>query len=195
MLRDAFGAPRTVGALCYIGANIARPGVVKQLGTIQRIVVGEFDGKESERVNTFANLCRKAKIDVAVSGDIELAIWEKFVFLVGLSGVTTVIRQPIGPIRANERSRALLSSIFTETVAVGRARGVRLSEGFAAGRLDFCDTLPPTFTSSMHGDLERAGAVSKRLWLQGVRSRAIRHRTKGRHAIERFRQRRLGAVY
>lgn len=158
VLRDAFGAARTVGALCYIGANIARPGVVKQVGTMQKIVVGEFDGKESERVDTFANLCRKAKIDVAVSSDIELAIWEKFVFLVGLSAVTTVIRQPIGPIRANERSRSLLSSIFAESVAVGRARGVHLSEGFAADRLAFCDTLPPTFTSSMHGDLERGDA-------------------------------------
>jgi 2-dehydropantoate 2-reductase len=167
ILRAAFGADRTIGALCYIGALLARPGVIRQTGTAQRIIVGEFDGRTSARLEAFADLCRRAAIDVDVSGDIVRAIWEKFVFLVGLSGATTVIRQPIGPIRANARARAFLASLFAETIAVGRARGVEFDGDFAADRLAFCDTLPAAFTSSMHGDLQRANRLELP-WLQGA---------------------------
>lgn len=167
ILRAAFGADRTIGALCYIGAVIAGPGVIKHSGTVQRIVVGEFDGLTSTRVEAFADLCRRAAIDVAVSSTIQRAIWEKFVFLVGLSGATSVIRQPIGPIRANARARAFLGSIFAEAIAVGRARGIGFAVDFAADRLAFCDTLPPAFTSSMHGDLERGNRLEVP-WLQGA---------------------------
>jgi len=84
-----------------------------------------------------------------------------------LSGATSVIRQPIGPIRSNERARSFLRSLFAETVSVGRARGVGLAADFAADRLTFCDTLHPAFTSSMHGDLERLNRLELP-WLQGV---------------------------
>jgi 2-dehydropantoate 2-reductase len=166
-LREAFGSERVVGALCYIGAAIADPGVIKHTGKLQRIVLGEYGGRLSERVTAFAELCRRAAIDVEVSADIKRAVWEKFVFLVGFSGATSVIRQPIGPIRSNPAARALLAALFAEAADVGRASGVQIPGDFAENRLAFCDTLHPAFTSSMHGDLERGGRLEIP-WLQGV---------------------------
>jgi len=166
-LREAFGIERVVGALCYIGAAIAEPGVIRHTGKLQRIVVGEYGGRSSERVIAFAELCRRAGIDVEVSADIERAVWEKFVFLVGFSGATSVIRQPIGPIRSNPAARALLAALFAEAADVGRASGVQIPGDFAENRLAFCDTLHPAFTSSMHGDLERGGRLEIP-WLHGV---------------------------
>ena len=175
IVRAAYGAERTIGALCYIGAIIERPGVIKHTGKLQKIIVGEFPGPSSQRVETFADLCRRAAIDVEISDDIERAIWEKFVFLVGFSGATTAIRAPIGPIRSNERARAFLGALFAEAVSVGRAHGVRLAEAFAADRLAFCDTLHPAFTSSMHGDLERGNRLEVP-WIQGAVSQfGIQH--------------------
>lgn len=169
-LREAFGADRVLGALCYIGATIVEPGVVKRTGALAKLVVGEFDGARTARLEEFAGLCRRAEIDVAESPDIARATWEKFVFLVGLSGATSVVRQPIGPIRANPRSRALLAALFGETVAVGRARGVGIDTAFASDRLAFCDTLDAAFTSSMSTDLARGNRLEAP-WLQGVVSR------------------------
>ncbi|HTW83357.1 MAG TPA: 2-dehydropantoate 2-reductase [Candidatus Sulfotelmatobacter sp.] len=166
-LRAAFGSERVVGALCYIGAAIAEPGVIRHTGKLQRLVVGEYGGRSSERVAAFAELCRRAAIDVEVSTDIERAVWEKFVFLVGFSGATSVIRQPIGPIRGNAGARTFLAALFAETATVGRAGGVQLPDDFAENRLAFCDTLHPAFTSSMHGDLERGGRLEVP-WLHGV---------------------------
>jgi len=92
------------------------------------------------------------------------------VFLVGLSGTTSTIRKPIGPIGANPRTRAFLRDAISEVVAVARAEGVQLPSDFAEDRLAFGDTLPATMTLSMHNDLERGN----RLEVDGLSGGVVR---------------------
>jgi len=159
ILRDVLGERAVMGGACYIAAQIAEPGVIRHSATMQKLVFGEYDGERSARAEAFLDACRQAGIEAEVSADIRRTVWEKFVFLVGLSGLTTTIRKPIGPIRSNPRTRALLHDAMSEVVAVGRAQGVQLAEDFADNRLAFGDGLPPTMTSSMHNDLERGNRL------------------------------------
>jgi 2-dehydropantoate 2-reductase len=159
ILCDVLGEGAVMGGACYIAAQIAEPGVIRHSGTMQKLVFGEYDGEPSARAKAFLDACRQAGIEAEVSADIRRTIWEKFVFLVGLSGLTTCIRKPIGPIRSNSRTRALLHDAMSEVVAVGRAQGVQLAEDFADNRLAFGDGLPATMTSSMHNDLERGNRL------------------------------------
>jgi 2-dehydropantoate 2-reductase len=94
------------------------------------------------------------------------ALWEKYVFLVALSGATATMRKSIGPIRANVQTRAFFLDLMRETVAVGRAHGVALPEDFAEDRLAWGDALPEDMTSSMHHDLERGNPLEV-AWLSG----------------------------
>src|SRR6266568_5059821 len=115
------------------------------------------------------DILRREFGDAAVMGGVgyvRKAIWEKYVFLVGLSATTTVMRMPIGPIRENPQTRAFLLELMREAVAVGRARGVALAEDYAEGRLAFADGLPADMTSSMHNDLERGNPLELN-WLSG----------------------------
>ena len=89
ILRQALGAGHVIGGLCYIAATIAEPGLIRHSGTLQKLVFGEYDGSLSPRVRQFRHACAEAGIDAEISDQIERAIWEKFVFLVGLSGTTT----------------------------------------------------------------------------------------------------------
>ena len=166
LLRKLLGEQAVMGGVAYIGAGIARPGVIRHTGTIQRLVFGEFDGSRSQRAAALLEACTRAGIDAELSADIQRAIWEKFVFIVGLSALTTATRQTIGPVRGNARTRALLLEIMQETVAVGRARGVKLPEDYGETRLAFVDSLPAEMTSSMHNDLE-AGKRLELDWLSG----------------------------
>ncbi len=118
------------------------------------------------RAEALLEACQRAGIDAELSQDIRKAIWEKFVFLVGLSATTTTIRLPIGPIRTHSRTRVFLLDIMREVVAVGRAQGVALSAEYAENRLAFCDGLPAEMTSSMHNDLERGNRLEVD-WLSG----------------------------
>jgi len=166
VLRQAFGDRAVMGGVGYIAANIDRPGVIKHTGTMQRLIFGEYDGSRSARAEALLDACTRGGINAELSDDIRRAIWEKYVFLVGLSGSTTTMRATIGPIRSNPRTRAFLFDLMRETVAVGRALGVALPSDYADQRLTFVDSLPDTMTSSMHHDLNGR----KRLevsWLSG----------------------------
>jgi 2-dehydropantoate 2-reductase len=86
VLRRFLPTESVVGGVCYISASIARPGVIGHHGAIQRIAFGESSGRESARTQVILEACRQAAIDADISLDIQRLIWEKFVFLVGLSG-------------------------------------------------------------------------------------------------------------
>jgi len=133
---------------------------------MQRLVFGEYGRGSSARAEALLEACERAGIDAELSSDIRKAIWEEFVFLVGLSAATTTVRLPIGPIRADPQARGLLLDIMRGAVAVGRAQGVALSAGFAEDRLAFFDSLPAEMTSSMHFDLERGNRLEV-AWLSG----------------------------
>ena len=166
ILRGAFGPERVMGGVGYVATHIARPGVIHQTGTMQRIVVGEYDGRRSERAAFLHEALLKAGVKAELSDDVRRAIWEKYVFLVGLSGTTTTMRTTLGPIREHPRTRAFLHDLMREVVAVGRALGVALPADFADNRLAFADTLPRDMTSSMHHDLERGNRLEVE-WLSG----------------------------
>src|SRR4029453_4743341 len=94
------------------------------------------------------------------------SIWEKYVFLVGLSATTTTMRRPLGAVLEHGRSRAFLHEIMRGGVRVGRAQGVSLPEDFADQRMAFAKTLPYDMTSSMAHDLERGNPLEVE-WLSG----------------------------
>ena len=166
VLRGILGESAVLGGAAYIAATIEAPGLIRHTGTMARLLFGEYDGRPSRRTEAFLEACRAGSIDASVSLEIQRSLWEKFVFLVGLSGTTTAIRQTIGPILANPQSRALLLDAMREVVEVGRAQGVGLDPDFAEQRLAFCDGLPPDMTSSMHKDLEKGNRLEVP-WLSG----------------------------
>ncbi|QDZ16521.1 ketopantoate reductase family protein [Humibacter ginsenosidimutans] len=166
VLRRYLPRESILGGACYISAFIESPGVIAHHGALQRIVLGEYDRTRSDRVLDIVARCRAAGINAEASDDIERELWEKYVFLVGMSALTSATRLTMGPIRANHETRRLLAEVMAEAVAVGRARGVHLDDGLVAERLAFIDTVAPGMTSSMANDL----AEGRRLelpWLSG----------------------------
>ena len=168
-LARAVGREHLIGGVCYIAASLDEPGVVRQSGPMARLVFGEPGGGKTRRAEAFLAACSRAKewFDAELSGDIDRILWEKFVFIVGLSGMTSLTRKSIGPIRSDPDTRAMLLEVLREAVAVGRAKGVNLAPDFAEQRLAFADTLPPGMTSSMHNDLERGNRLEVS-WLSGA---------------------------
>ena len=165
-LRAAFDASQLMGGVGYVATTIDQPGVIRQTGPMQRLIFGEFDGSRSPRGQRLLEACLAGGINAELSEHILREIWQKYVFLVGLSGTTTTIRKRIGPIRENPQTRAFLLDILREVVAVGRAQGVDLDENYAELRLKLADDVAYDMTSSMHHDLERGNRLEVR-WLAG----------------------------
>jgi 2-dehydropantoate 2-reductase len=165
-LRAAFDWRQVMGGVAYIATTIAAPGVIRQTGPMQRLVFGEFDGSLSRRGDALLAACLAGGIKAELSRDIVREIWQKYVFLVGLSGTTSTMRKPIGPIRSNPQTRAFLHDVMQEVVAVARAHSVAVPEDYAQVRLRLADEVSPDMTSSMHHDLQRGNRLEVR-WLAG----------------------------
>ena len=165
-LQAAYPASQVMGGVGYVATTIERPGVIRQTGPMQRLVFGEFDGARSARGEAFLAACLAGGIKGEFSAEIEREIWQKYVFLVALSGTTTTMRQTIGPIRELAQTRAFLLDVMREVVAVGRAHGVNLAPDFAELRLKLADDVAYDMTSSMHHDLKRGNRLEVR-WLSG----------------------------
>ena len=166
ILSGVFGEKVLMGGVAYVGTHIARPGVIHQVGTLQRLAFGEYDGKKSARAQALLAALLKAGIQAELSGDIRRTLWEKYTFLVGLSGATASMRTTIGPVRENPQTRAFLHDLMKETVAVGRALGVALPENYADDRLKFADSVPATMDASLHHDLKNGNRLEVE-WLAG----------------------------
>jgi 2-dehydropantoate 2-reductase len=163
-LRAAYPAAQIMGGVAYVATTIDRPGVIRQTGPMQRLVFGEFNGIRSARAERLLAACQRGRIAAELSPSIEREIWQKFVFLVGLSGTTTTMRSTIGPIRENPATRAFLLDVMWEVVAVARA--VDLAADYAEQRLRLADDVAWDMTSSMHHDLQRGNRLEVQ-WLSG----------------------------
>lgn len=163
----ALGDERVLGGIAYIAAHIEAPGVIRHTGTMARLVVGEANGAMTPRVEALWGAFERAGIDAAISPNIHVDIWTKFAFLASFSGVTALTRLPIGPIREDPETRALLHDAVAEVVAVARAAGIGVPENLAERQMKLVDDLPVDMTSSMLHDL----GEGKRLelpWLSGT---------------------------
>jgi 2-dehydropantoate 2-reductase len=167
MLAPIVGRGALMGGAAYIGVAIARPGVIRKTGTLERLAFGEYDNKTSPRAQAFFAACQAGNINVDIPADITLELWQKFVFLVAMSSITAAMRSTIGPIRANPLTRAFAFDIMKEVVAVGRAHGVALPEDFAEKRIGGVDALTPDMRASMALDLE-LGRPLELPWLAGA---------------------------
>src|SRR4051794_201597 len=165
-IAPVLGADNVVAGSAYIATVLSAPGVISHTSQFARMVCGRLDGKSDAQLKAFTDAARAAGIDVTLSDAIDRERWQKFVFLVGLSGATAAPRRPLGPILKDPDTRAFFYSLMREVVAVGRARGVAIPEDYADDRMKFGEASPPTFKASMLHDLERGNRLELD-WLAG----------------------------
>jgi len=166
VLGRVLGPEHVMGGVSFIFAQIVEPGRILHSGPAHQLVFGEMDGAVTPRAEAFLAACEAAGFETRLSESIQKDLWEKFVYLTALSGVTCATRSSIGPILAEPATRALFEAAITEAAAVGRALGAPLSDGVVAERMAMADGLPPGVKSSMLNDLER-GSRLELPWLSG----------------------------
>lgn len=169
------GANRMLGGVAYISAAIERPGVIRHVGTMARLRVGSFDAALADAARRFVDTAAAAGIEIELSTDIRLAIWEKFIFLTALSGTTSLARAPVGTVRSDPDLRATFAAALAEVVAAGVAEGIAFGPGLAGRAMGVLDGLPAEMQTSMQVDLA-AGHRLEAPWLSGrVASLAAKH--------------------
>jgi 2-dehydropantoate 2-reductase len=165
-LAPILGTRAVMPGVANISATIAGPGLIRQTGTVMRMVFGEPDGTRSPRAVAFAEMCSKAGIEGVLSEAILTDLWIKFVLLASNAGVMALTRLPVGKLRDDPDINAMFRAAYEEVAAVGRARGIALPDDIVEKTLTFNRNAPPQLMASMAVDLLRGNRIELP-WLSG----------------------------
>ena len=169
-LKKIFPEENVLGGSAYIATRIAAPGVIEHIGTMAGIEFGALRPSQRAPAEQFLAACQAAKVNAKLSEDIERVIWQKFIFLVGLSSATAVARAPLGVVRTDPELRWLFEQAMRETWRLAKARNVAVPDDFVETRLAFAETLPAEMKASLAHDLENGGKLEAP-WLCGAVAR------------------------
>ena len=152
-LAAVLGTRHVLNGLCGTISQVVAPGRIRSIGEAHFIKFSEFDKRPSERTERLRQAFERAGIKVEVPADIDVALWEKFLFVVSFGGVGSVTRAPIGVIRTLPETRRLLDRCLAELFIVGRARGIALTDDSVARAKAFLNSLPAGGTTSLQRDI------------------------------------------
>lgn len=159
---------RIAPAVAQIAVAIKAPGVIAHTGALARLRVGSLPGgPPTGEVDAFVAAGRESAIDIERVDDIRRTLWEKFAFLVALSGTACLARQRVGVLREDPDLRATLQGAVREVWSLGRARGVGLADDFVERTMEFIDGFAPQARPSLLLDLTE-GRRLEAPWLSGA---------------------------
>lgn len=174
----AVGRAAVLGGAAYIATAIAGPGVIQQTGTYQRIAFGEVfepPPQMSPRVERIARILGEAGIEALPAADGRVQLWEKFIYLAAMSGMTGAARQPLGIVRGDPVTRRQLFAAIREVEAVARAEGVPVAADIVDRLAVFVDGVPATMRSSLLIDLSQGKRIEVEALQGSVVRRAVRY--------------------
>ena len=157
-LAARFGAERVLGGLAMISATLDDDGIVHHLNETHILAYGELDGSQSPRMAAIAAAFAGAAFDARATQTIVQELWEKWVFIATLGGVTSLMRGVVGDIeRAGAANLSL--QLLAECAAIAASQGyVPRPAVLERGRTLY--TAPGSMlTASMMKDIERGARI------------------------------------
>ncbi len=122
VLDARFGAGRVLGGECLISATLDDAGRVLHLNQAHTLLFGERDGARTARSDAIASAFEGARFDGRRSDAITQEMWEKWVFIASLAGITCLMRASVGAVAA-AGGTALALALLDECAAVAAAHG------------------------------------------------------------------------
>lgn len=156
LLDARFGPERVLGGTCFISTRLDDTGRIAHFSDVHQLTFGERDGRPTARVEAIATALHGVKFEWRASQQIVHEMWQKWVFLASLAGITCLMRAAIGD-NVTAGGAELATALLAECAEIARAAGFPPSEEYldiSRARLTKPDSV---ITASMLGDIERGG--------------------------------------
>jgi len=158
-IKTRYGEKALVGCVCKVAAVVDEQGRIVQLNKLQNLAYGEMNGSRSARTDALDKTMQGAGFDARLSPSIVREMWEKWVLLASLGGITCLMRGNIGEIEAAPGGAEFALRFLDEVVSVVSAVGERPGAGYLAETRDLVTQKGLPQTSSMYRDLQKGAAV------------------------------------
>ena len=156
-LDAAFGRDAVLGGMCQIAASATGPGEVHHLNKLHHMVAGPRSPGQKQVAEAFAAAAQAATFDFRLSDDIAQDMWEKFVMLATMAGMTCLMRGSVGEIMQADDGKSLMLEMLGECDQVAHAAGHRPRPVFLDRARAILTERGSSFAASMLRDVERGG--------------------------------------
>jgi 2-dehydropantoate 2-reductase len=174
-LVERFGERPVLGGVCVVATMLEPQGRIVQLGDMQELAYGERDGTMSERVRALDAQLQNAGFKAQASDTILLRMWEKWVLLATVGGVTCLMRGTVGEVEAAPGGTAFALALLDECVAVATAAGFTPREPFVKTAKGMITARGSSFASSMFRDMSAGAPIEADQIIGDLLARARRH--------------------
>ncbi|MBX9975402.1 ketopantoate reductase family protein [Cytobacillus firmus] len=158
-LTAAFGETNVLGGLSFIETTLGENGKVIQTSPVHDFVFGERSGEKTERILKLQEAFSGTKANFRLSENIEQEMWHKYLFISTLSGVTSLFRSPIGPIRDQAFGLSSVKEVLKEASAIMRRLGAPLADGIEEAQVQKIKEMGYEMKSSLQRDMEKQQAI------------------------------------
>jgi 2-dehydropantoate 2-reductase len=174
-LVERFGERPVLGGVCVVATMLEPEGRIVQLGDMQELAYGERDGTMSERIRALDAQLQNAGFKAQASDSILLRMWEKWVLLATVGGVTCLMRGTVGEVEAAPGGTAFALALLAECVAVATAAGFTPREPFVKTAKGMITARGSGFASSMFRDMRAGAPIEADQIIGDLLARARRH--------------------
>lgn len=152
-LAAVLGKKAVLGGMCQIASQLVSPGLIRHTGIEPYIAFAELDNQPSERVLRLKTVFEQAGVKAEIPADIQVAMWNKLIFICTIGGMGAITGAPLGVWRGLPETRQMMKQLLQEIVAVGKRHKVHLDDDVADKVLARIDGLPASTTPSMQRDI------------------------------------------
>ena len=124
---QAVGPDRVIGGVVYSACTVTAPGVVEVESQRSRIILGEPDGRISERAEALAAALRGGGMAMEVTPRIRDAIWAKLLLNLGSGPLAVLTGAAPNRFFAEDACREAAHRILDEGAGIARAMGCAVS--------------------------------------------------------------------
>jgi 2-dehydropantoate 2-reductase len=156
ILEGRFGANAVLGGQCVISAALDPQGRILHLNNLHALTFGERSGQRTARVEAILAQMTAAPFDARLSESILQSMWEKWVFIASLAGITCLMRASIGDIQAVGGADCA-TRIFEECAQIAAESGYPVSAPTRQFGLGMLTGAGSVLTASMLRDIESRG--------------------------------------
>jgi 2-dehydropantoate 2-reductase len=169
-----FGREALAGCVAKIATILDDDGRIVQFNKMHDLAYGEMDGTRSTRILALDQAMQGAGFDARLSDTIERDMWEKWVLLASIGGITNLLRGPIGEIEAVPGGADVALAFLDEVIATVTAEGHPPSGPFVTATRAAVTQKGSPLTSSMYRDMVKGRPVEVDQILADLLARAKR---------------------
>jgi len=163
-LRARFGSEQLIAGIAQIETTLSPTGEILHKSDFARIVFGSLDDyppteRAQKVLSDFAQNCSSANFSSKLLDPVDQALWDKWVMIGTLAGITCLMRGATGDIMAAREGRELIEELLQEAISVATEAGYPPSPDYLANARKLLMAPGSAFMASMLRDIEKGNAI------------------------------------